>query len=199
MDGATLRKAFDPFFTTKAPGHGTGLGLAMIHGIITQAGGHCQLYSELGHGTTFSALLPASDLTITAPPDPARRTRGGTETILVVEDESAIRDVAFRILTGHGYRVLVAGDAHRAIEVAEGEAQGIDLVVTDLLMPGLSGRELTEILLASRPELKVLFMSGYAKDVLGAPPGGFEITEEILAKPFSSDRLLRAVRDTLDR
>jgi two-component system cell cycle sensor histidine kinase/response regulator CckA len=198
MDLVTLKNAFDPFFTTKPKGRGTGLGLATIHGIISQAGGYCQLYSEPGRGTTFTALLPATDqaaqpATESILPSPP----GGTETILVAEDEPAIRAVARRILEGHHYRVLEAADGAAALALIRQHGDGIDLLLTDVIMPGLIGKDLVDLFVSIAPSAKVMYMSGYADSVLG-PIGNLEPSIQFLEKPFSSNALLTKVRQALD-
>jgi two-component system, cell cycle sensor histidine kinase and response regulator CckA len=192
-----LTKIFDPFFTTKAEGKGTGLGLAMVYGTIKQAGGHVGVYSEVGHGTTFRIYLPRIDEPVAAPiVDTALVPTRGWETILVVEDEASLRDITREILSDNGYRVLEAGGADEAMAIASRHPERIDLVVTDVVMPGTNGRVLAESLTAARPGIKVLFMSGYTDDVI-AHRGVLEAGTLLLEKPFTVVALLRHVRAAL--
>ena len=198
MDAETMEHMFEPFFTTKPEGHGTGLGLATVYGIVTQSGGHVAAYSEPGHGTTFRVYLPEVAETAVAPAaSVAGPARGGSETILLVEDEVAVRAFAERILAGLGYTLLTASNGTEALAAASAHESPIDLLVTDVIMPGLNGSELSQRLTTSRPALLTLYMSGYTEAAIGQrgllPQGaGF------LAKPFSPDGLGRAVRDALD-
>jgi signal transduction histidine kinase/CheY-like chemotaxis protein len=195
MDAATAARAFEPFFTTKPKGQGTGLGLATIHGIVTAAGGHVQIYSEPGLGTTFTILLPATDAPVPERP-PAAETPapGGGETILVVEDEPAMLAVTRRILETNGYEVLAAASGPEAIELAR--ETPIDLLLTDVVMPQMLGKEVAERVSAVRPGVQVLFMSGYAQAVI-APMGDLAGGHEILDKPFTEAALLERLRAAL--
>ncbi|MCC6214762.1 MAG: PAS domain S-box protein [Polyangiaceae bacterium] len=199
MDEATRSQIFEPYFTTKPKGKGTGLGLATVHGIVEQSGGHVWVYSELGQGTTFKVYLPQhADGLAELPSDrprPPRRT--GTETILIAEDERAVRSIVERVLTSAGYRVLVGTDGADALEVARRYPDPIDLVVTDVVMPRLSGRELVERLKELRPAARALFMSGYADDAIGYH-GILEPGVRFIGKPFTLDAFLREVREALD-
>jgi PAS domain S-box-containing protein len=199
MDDATKGRLFEPFFTTKAIGKGTGLGLAMVYGFLKQSGGHVQVYSERGRGTTFKLYLPQ------APGDPlpaevalgTASVAGGTETVLLVEDESTVRALAKHVLESHGYAVLDATDGEHALEVVAGHRGVIELLVTDLVMPRLGGRQLAQALMRERPGLRVLFMSGYTDEAVlrnGHLPSG----EAFLHKPFSPTTLARRVRALLD-
>jgi PAS domain S-box-containing protein len=193
-----VERAFEPFFTTKASGEGTGLGLATVYGIVTQAGGEVGINSEVGLGTTVTVLLPAG--AAAAPVDTAERpapTGGHGETLLVVEDEDALRDVAGRILTGAGYRVLSAECGAQALELAARHDGEIDLLVSDVVMPGMLGKELAERLVVARPGTRVLYMSGYAQPVL-ASEGTLDPGVVLLGKPFTANDLLAAVRERLD-
>jgi two-component system, cell cycle sensor histidine kinase and response regulator CckA len=193
-----VERAFEPFFTTKASGEGTGLGLATVYGIVTQAGGSVGLASEPGLGTTVTVLLPAcaSEDPVAPPAEPVVTTGHG-ETLLVVEDEAALRDVAGRILSGAGYRVLTADGGSQALELAAVHEGVIDLLVSDVVMPGMLGKELAERLVDVRPDTRVLYMSGYAQPVL-ASQGTLDPGVALLEKPFTAVDLLTAVRRRLD-
>jgi PAS domain S-box-containing protein len=192
-----LSKIFEPFFTTKEQGKGTGLGLAMVYGIVKQAGGYVCVYSEVGRGSTFKIYLPRIDEAAVAPevqetPIPSR----GWETILLVEDEGSLRAIAGEILEEHGYRVIEAAGPNEAIEIVHRHPEPIHLLVTDVVMPGMNGRVLAESLVAARPELRVLYMSGYTDDVL-AHSGVLESGTLLLEKPFTTLALLGRVRAAL--
>jgi PAS domain S-box-containing protein len=200
MDRATLARVFEPFFTTKPKGQGTGLGLATVYGLITQAGGHPQLYSEPGLGTTFTALLPVTDEgagTVAAPPQ-ATPAPGHGEAILLVEDEQSLRDLVARILTRHGYHLYVATTARHALDLAGDLDQPLHLLLTDVVMPGMLGREVAARVRALRPDLAVLYMSGYAYDVLDTQ-GTLDHSAELLEKPFTEDALLHRIHTVLER
>jgi CheY-like chemotaxis protein len=198
MDPDVVERAFEPFFTTKPKGEGSGLGLATVYGIITQAGGVAHIYSEPGIGTTFSALLPAAEEVTRIAEQPSELlAHGGGETILVVEDEEGMRDVTVRILARNGYRVLTAANGAAAIELVERHDGGIDLLLTDVVMPQMLGTEVAERILALRPGFRVLYMSGYAQPVLGAQ-GTLEEGVTLIEKPFSQKTLLARVREVLD-
>jgi two-component system cell cycle sensor histidine kinase/response regulator CckA len=195
-----VERAFEPFFTTKAGGESTGLGLglATVYGIVTQAGGCVGIESSVGLGTTVKVLLPASTSDPSdASPDGPTSTSGRGETLLVVEDESALRDVAGRILSGAGYRVLAADGGAQALELAALHEGAIDLLVSDVVMPGMLGKELAERLVYTRPDTRVLYMSGYAQPVL-ASQGTLDPGVALLEKPFTAADLLTAVRRRLD-
>jgi PAS domain S-box-containing protein len=198
MDPDVLRRAFEPFFTTKPKGEGSGLGLATAYGIITQSGGTLHIYSEPGLGTTLSALFPVADEMSRAAEQVGELTAaGGGETILVVEDEEGMRDVVQRILVRRGYQVLTAPNGTAAVALVGQRDGPIDLLVTDVVMPQMLGNEVAEHILALRPEVRVLYMSGYALPVLGAQgrlKGGVALVE----KPFSQQTLLTRVREVLD-
>jgi hypothetical protein len=198
MTKDVLARAFDPFYTTKPTGQGTGLGLATVYGVIGQAGGHAQIYSEDGLGTTVTALLPAVMEGADEHAAAASETRGGGgETVLVVEDETAILDVACRILTRNGYQVLSAASASDAIAVAEDRTAHIDLLLTDVVMPKMLGKEVATRVTALRPEVRVLFMSGYAEEVL-ATQGTLDAGVHLVEKPFSEAGLVAKVAEVLD-
>jgi PAS domain S-box-containing protein len=195
MEQAVLDHVFEPFFTTKPHG-GTGLGLPTVFGIVAQAGGEIQLYSEPGIGTTCRVLLPATDRTPAIGPSPTEgRDLHGTETVLVVEDEDDLRDVVRRILSRNGYVVLTCANGPEAIALVESHTGVIDLLLTDVIMPQMLGKEVATRIQEFRPGLPVLYMSGYARPVLG-PTLGEEIA--LLEKPFSEQLLLIKVRDVLD-
>jgi PAS domain S-box-containing protein len=191
-----LSKIFEPFFTTKESGKGTGLGLATVYGIVKQSGGYVWVYSELGHGTTFKIYLPRIDEPATPDVQERPMPSKGWETILLVEDEGSLRAIAREILEEHGYRVIEAAGPREAIEMASRHPKPIHLLATDVVMPGMNGRALFESLLAARPELRVLYMSGYTDDVI-AHRGVFESGNLLLAKPFTALALLGRVRAAL--
>lgn len=191
--------AFEPFFTTKEQGKGTGLGLATCHGIVTQAGGYLHVYSETGLGTTFRVYLPRVDAAeATEDTRPATPLRGGHETVLLVEDEQSLRQLAAMSLRGQGYHVLEAADGQRALSLAAAEPRPrIDLLLSDVVMPGMGAREFAQRFSALHPEAAVLFMSGYAEMAI-AHDGIVEPGLAFLAKPFSPAGLARRVREVLD-
>jgi PAS domain S-box-containing protein len=198
MTQETISRAFEPFFTTKPKGEGSGLGLATVYGIITQAGGHAEIYSDEGLGTTVSILLPAVDSVAVAPePDPDAIVLSGGETILVVEDERAMREVTRRLLARNGYQVITAADGHRAAELAASHPAEIQLLLTDVVMPQVLGRTVAELVRRHRPGIRVLYMSGYAYPVL-ARNGTLDPGLTLLGKPFSEQVLLTKVREVLD-
>jgi hypothetical protein len=193
-------RAFEPFFTTKAKGRGTGLGLATVYGIITQAGGHVEIQSAPGAGTAVVVLLPVTEQQATAGDEPATPrplVRGG-ETVLVVEDERALREVASRILGRHGYHVLTAGSGPEALKIVEHRTDGIHLLLTDVVMPQMLGEELAAKVRELCPDICVLYMSGYAQPVL-ASQGTLDDGVTLVEKPFSEPVLLERVREVLDR
>jgi PAS domain S-box-containing protein len=198
MDEATKARVFEPFFTTKEQGKGTGLGLAMVYGFVKQSNGHVDVVSEVGRGTTFRVYLPRSDTqspTIRAAQSETSIPTG-TETVLLVEDDDAVRGLSRTILESCGYTVLEASDGEQGLAVACRAAE-IDLLVTDLVMPRMGGRRLAELLLAIRPKLRVLFMSGYSEEA-AQPHGVMDAEVAFLHKPFTVCSLARQVRDTLD-
>ncbi len=200
MPPETAQRAFDPFFTTKPPGQGTGLGLATVYGIIQQAGGQAQIYSELGIGTTFTVLLPATER-VDEPQEPAedgQPTARGEETILLVEDEQALREVTRRILTGAGYRVILAENGPEALAAADAHPDTIHLLLSDVIMPQMPGPTLARKLLERQPSLKVLLMSGFAQPILDAG-GHLENGMTLIEKPFSGPSLLAKIAHILQR
>jgi PAS domain S-box-containing protein len=191
-------RIFEPFFTTKPKGKGTGLGLATVYGIIHQADGHIALSSIAGAGTTFTVLLPATDQAPALIEEPASRQLGhGGETILVVEDEEALREVTRRILTRNGYQVLTAANGPDALKTAEHTEAGIQLLLTDVIMPHMLGKELASKIREVCPAVQVLYMSGYAQPVL-ASEGTLDAGVTLVEKPFSEPHLLEKVHDVLD-
>ena len=197
MDATALRRMFEPFFTTKERGKGTGLGLATVYGIVKQSGGHVWAYSEVGRGTSFKVYLPSVDGLADVEDAVALETvQEGTETILLVEDEEAVRFVSRTILEKAGYRVLDADDPGYAEAIFAQHGASIDLLVTDVIMPGGSGPGLFKRLALDRPDLKVLFMSGYTDDAI-FHQGELEPGIAFLQKPFTSQGLLRKVREAL--
>jgi two-component system cell cycle sensor histidine kinase/response regulator CckA len=200
MDEATRGRIFEPFFTTKGPGHGTGLGLAMVYGFVKQSGGHIEVESEVDRGTVVRVYFPHAEEAVTpaAPTEDVVTTTGGTETILLVEDEDAVRMLLRQILESSGYVVLEAPDGQEGISVAQRHQGTIHILVTDLVMPRMSGRQLADQLTRSIPDLRILFMSGYSYEPAGPDPGlGPGI--DLLQKPFSPNSLVRKVREILDR
>jgi len=197
MDAETLQRIFEPFYTTKAVGQGTGLGLATVYGIVKQSGGHIDAASTPGQGSLFRVIFPmVAEPAAEAPPPAAERTEGGSETILLVEDERAVATLAESLLRRMGYRVLTAHSAADAIAVAGRHAGTIDLVLTDVVMPGASGRDLVEKLRGSRPGLRALYMSGYPTDAV-VRHGLEEGEVRFLQKPFTMASLAAKVREAL--
>ena len=198
MDADTLGRVFEPFFTTKERGKGTGLGLATVYGIVRQSGGHITVTSTPGAGTTFRIYLPRVD----APVDAAREVRpvtapaAGSETILVAEDEQMVRVLIRKVLEQAGYTVLLAGGGVEALQLAERHSGRIHLLVTDVVMPEMNGRELARRLVAARPETKVLYLSGYADDAVERH-GVLDPETAFMQKPFSPSALASRVRDVL--
>ena len=200
MDAKTLAHVFEPFFTTKPPGRGTGLGLATVYGIVSQAGGHISVESEVGRGTRFTIRLPPADLEAAfateEPPEPAMA-GAGSETILLVEDETPVRQLALRVLRTAGFQVLAAPGPEEADRLAREFNGTIDLLLTDVVMPERSGPALAEGLVARRPGLRVLYMSGYTDGQLHQH-GVLQRGVALLAKPFTPEQLVRRVRAALD-
>jgi len=190
---------FEPFFTTKEPGEGTGLGLSTVYGIVKQSDGHISVYSEPGMGTTFKIYLPRVEERTEALAEapivtPLSR---GAETILLVEDEPDLLQLTQECLARQGYRVFSAIDAESALDLAGKHPGAIDLLLTDLVMPGVSGRDLAQMLLRIQPDLRVLYMSGYTRDLI-TKHGVLEADIFLLEKPFTIDSLCVKVRQVLD-
>jgi PAS domain S-box-containing protein len=199
MDAATIERAFEPFFTTKGKGEGTGLGLATVYGIVTGAGGRVDIYSEPGMGTTVKIHLPASS----AMPDEGEapvesRPTGKGEVVLVVEDEPDVRRMAERILSKGGYSVLSTSGGEEALLLFQEDGQRVDLLLTDVIMPGMLGTELVKRISSIRPGLGVIFMSGYSHEVLAPEALADQTNAAFIEKPFNAGELLRTVRGLLD-
>ena len=199
MDAATQERIFEPFFSTKGPGQGTGLGLATVYGIVSQNHGVVTVYSEPGHGTTFKVYLPA--VREAAEGSTARASgalASGSGTLLLVEDDDLVRELARKVLSDQGYTVLEAEDAEEAILLGRRFSGRVHLLVTDVVMPGLNGRELFERLKVGRPDLKALFMSGYTENVI-AHHAVLEEGTHFMPKPFTLDELLGRVRELVEQ
>jgi CheY-like chemotaxis protein len=200
MDPETVRRVFEPFFTTKDPDRGTGLGLAMVYGIIRAHAGQITCYSEPGAGTTFKIYLPALE------PDAASAVKQaedeppptGTERVLLVDDEPQVRDVGEQLLRAHGYEVATASTGEAALERVEQPGQAVDLVILDFIMPGMGGRRCLEKLRELRPDLPIIISSGYAAEATSD-----ELLRQganaFVSKPYQAKTLLRLVRRVLDR
>jgi CheY-like chemotaxis protein len=192
-------RLFEPYFTTKEPGKGTGLGLATIHGIVTRSGGSVHVYSEVGRGTSFKVYFPKVDSAemVVETARAVSRPHAGGQTVLLVEDSEGLRDLARRLLERQGYTVLAAGNAEEALQLFEHNAR-IDVLLTDVVMPGASGPELTRQLIERRPELRVIYMSGYTEEAI-VHHGVLHSGVAFLHKPFTSDTLGKKIREVLDR
>ncbi|MEO8031318.1 MAG: response regulator [Gemmatimonadota bacterium] len=199
MDSATVARVFEPFFTTKGPGKGTGLGLSTVYGIVKQSNGYVWCTSEPGRGTTFRVYLPQVEEEADAPlVQPIAPAIGGAETILIAEDEAEVRQLVRQILTLAGYTVIVAANGDEALKECSDSGRRIDLLLTDVIMPGMSRGEMIRSVRNIRPEMKVLFMSGYAGEVV-LDRGLLGDDRAFLQKPFTREALIRKVREMLDR
>jgi two-component system cell cycle sensor histidine kinase/response regulator CckA len=199
IEKSVLSQIFEPFFTTKPQGEGTGLGLSMVYGVVRQSGGTISVYSEIGHGTAFKIYFPrVEESAIPLVSAPAPMVVGGSETILLVEDEDALRELTAELLQSAGYRVLQASTGKAGFERSERYRDTIHLLLTDVIMPGGSGSELAVRVKQSRPDVKVLYMSGYTGNMIGNY-GVLEASVTVLEKPFTKQTLLTKVRFALDR
>jgi len=198
MDAETQSHIFEPFFTTKPQGKGTGLGLATVYGVVKQSGGFVWVYSELGRGTTFKIYLPRVDQPVDRliPSASTSEAPRGTETILLTEDEQDVREVAREFLESGGYTVIEARDGAEALGLVETHQGAIDLLITDMVMPRMTGQELAARLKERQPELRMLYMSGYSERA-AAEAMQPDPSVRLLAKPFSRSALLRAVHELL--
>jgi CheY-like chemotaxis protein len=200
MDTATMARIFEPFFTTKEPGKGTGLGLSMVHGVVRQHGGEIRVRSVVGGGTTFEIYLPQIEAGVEASgaTEASARPATGSETVLLAEDEEQVRALAREILERQGYTVLEAADGAQALQVYEKESARIDLILTDVVMPRMSGRELVDRVRARKPSMPVLYMSGYTEDAI-LRHGVRDASMLLLGKPFTPGDLVSKIREVLDR
>jgi CheY-like chemotaxis protein len=200
MSPDVCARIFEPFYTTKEVGKGTGLGLSTVHGIVKQSGGHIEVSSELGQGTTFTVYLPRVEESADSGPEARRPTERyeGTETILLVDDEESIRRVVLHSLESRGYTVIEAVDCREAITLAERSESRIDLLVTDVVMPRMNGPELAERVASIRPGIRTLFMSGCSDPELIQGKLQSE-GSAFLQKPFTPDVLAQKVREVLDQ
>jgi CheY-like chemotaxis protein len=201
FDNATRARIFEPFFTTKETGKGTGLGLSTVFGIVKQSGGSIWVYSEVGHGSTFKVYLPVvtgADAADGPAPQLGRLSAGGDETILLVEDEPQVRQVARQILQRKGYHVLEADGAAEALRISAQHAGEIDLLLTDVIMPKMSGPQLAALLATARPSTAVVYMSGYTDDAI-VNHGILEPGIDFVPKPLLPESLATKVREVLDR
>jgi len=200
MARETLARIFEPFFTTKDIGKGTGLGLSMVYGTLKQIGGFIFVDSEINHGTTFRLYFPAvasAERDAAEGPAGRRSERHGHETLLIAEDEPAVRSLVASSLRRDGYRLLIAGSAEEALATAQSHDGPIDLLLTDAMMPGKNGVELANLMRTQRPGIPVILMSGYTEETLNVP--GLKEPIELLQKPFSPRELRRRIREVLDR
>jgi two-component system, cell cycle sensor histidine kinase and response regulator CckA len=198
MSEEVRQRIFEPFFTTKGIGEGTGLGLSVVYGIVQQSGGAITVESEPGRGSAFTILLPQTDVrqSWSAPAEDAAGSLKGTETVLVVEDQEQVREFAAAVLASYGYRVLKAVSGDEALHILDAHPRAIDLILTDLVMPGMTGKELADRLQLLNPGMRVVFMSGYSDDVIAHR--GLTAASDYLAKPFSPGALAFKVRAALD-
>ena len=196
MDAETQQHIFEPFFTTKEQGKGTGLGLATVYGVVKQCAGSIWVYSEVDQGTTFKIYLPRLDEQIGVSAASAPLPAPGCETILLVEDEPALRRITQELLQASHYKVLTAANGAEAIATSRRHKGSVDLLLTDVVMPGMSGRELAKELLSDRPQMGVLYMSGYTDNAI-VHHGVLDVGMLLLSKPFTGEELTRKVREAL--
>jgi two-component system, cell cycle sensor histidine kinase and response regulator CckA len=199
MDREVRSRIFEPFFTTKDPGKGTGLGLSTVYGIVKQSDGFVWVYSEPGEGTTFKIYLPRVDVEAAERVRPRRPDAElrGTETVLIAEDEQLVRELTRTVLETHGYNVIEAANGGAALLLLENYPETIDLLLTDVVMPEISGRELADRAKAIRPETRILFMSGYTDNSI-VHRGVIDEGMQFIQKPFSTENLATKVREVLD-
>jgi CheY-like chemotaxis protein len=200
MSREVQEKAFDPFFTTKEPGQGTGLGLSQVYGFVRQSGGHVKIHSAVGQGTTVKIYLPRA-LVVTGAlreSDVPAVVSQGSEAILVVEDEADVRSYLVETLRDLNYRVREASDGTEALALFDTDPLRVDLLLTDIVMPGMNGRQLADELRRRQPELKVLFMTGYSGDAV-VRQGRLDSGVSLLQKPLSQSMLAAKIRDSLDQ
>jgi len=199
MDREAMTHIFEPFFTTKGPGKGTGLGLSTVYGIVKQSGGNVWAYSEPGHGTTFKIYLPQAEGVVDRSTRDGRSSGipRGSETILLVEDQKELRELVSQMLEMNGYTVVAAGEGLEALEICKQHTGSIHLMLSDVVMPQMGGRELAQRLASLRPSMKVLYMSGYTSNAI-VHHGILDPGTAFLQKPFTPDGLARKVREVLD-
>jgi CheY-like chemotaxis protein len=200
MSKDVQQKAFDPFFTTKEPGQGTGLGLSQVYGFVKQSGGHVKIYSEVGEGTTIKLYLPRARTASIAAEETDLKVIGsrGSETILVAEDEPEVRSYLVETLRDLNYDVHETPDAASALALFDSKPFQIDLLLTDIVMPGMNGRRLAEELLARQPSIRVLYMTGYSRNAI-VHQGRLDPGVSLLQKPITQVMLARRVRELLDK
>jgi CheY-like chemotaxis protein len=200
MDKELQARIFEPFFTTKEVGRGTGLGLATVYGIVTQSGGDIRVYSEPGRGSTFKVYLPRlkEEVSTSGPAPVATLSARGTETILIVEDETVLRKLAVAALADNGYTILQTGKPNEALQLAKEYQGNIALLLTDVVLPQMRGPQLAEQIVQLRPEIRVLYMSGYTEDAIMTHRGVSKIRGALLQKPFTPEDLMSSVREALD-
>ncbi len=200
MDSATRQNIFEPFFTTKQHGKGTGLGLATVYGTVKQSGGDIWVYSEPGQGTTFKLYFPrvAEPVSAGLMEDSVHNSHGSSETVMLVEDETQVRDLEVRMLRQLGYTVLAAANGEQALDASRAHPGEISLLVTDVVMPNMSGKQVADALVSSRPGLRVLYLSGYTENTV-VNHGVLDSNVDFLSKPFTSEALARKVREILSR
>ena len=195
-----LERVYEPFFTTKAEDKGTGLGLAMVYGFLKQSGGHVKIYSEIDEGTTIKVYLPRARSSASAGTESAMSVVGslGSETIMVVEDEPDVRSYLVETLRDLNYNVREAPDGNAALALFDKDPKGVDLLLTDIVMPGLNGRELSDRLQRRQPSLKVLFMTGYSRNAI-VHQGRLDPGVSLLQKPLTQTMLAAKIREVLDK